>query len=148
DRPPGSGPTNDSPAPQESPSDSPTESPEQGRSDEPEDGARYETGQCINAHSSLVVEVECDEKHLAQIFYMEQLPNDEYPDKARFKSAAKRICPKHVKDAIDSGTVTKEFGVSFLRPTRSDWDDGDHNVYCLVARKDGKHFAGTKLLTQ
>lgn len=140
---PGDEPTEDgsSPAPSESPSPTPSESTESS--------SDYGTGSCINGDSTTVITVDCDEAHLAQIYYEHELPGGEYPDKAAFEAAAKRICPKHVKGAVDSGTVTSNYRISWLAPDRTKWEsEDDHHIYCLVMRKDGKHFTGTKLLTQ
>lgn len=105
------------------PSRSPSENPSPSESPSPSDstdGAEsddYGTGSCIVGNSTNVIEVDCSAAHLAQIYYEEELPDSSYPDKAALKAAAERICPKHVKGAVDSGTVTSKYRISWLAPT-------------------------------
>lgn len=82
--------------------------------------------------------VDCDEPHDAEVFYVYDLPDGDYP--ADIDARTEADCINQFEGYVGSNYTTSRLIVSSLRPTSDGWDAGDQEVVCVL-------FLGTDKMT-
>lgn len=107
-------------------------------------------GDCIQLPGAGEVQsvegVPCTSSHDAQVYAEYDLPGGEFPGQAVLDEQSARGCYDRWQAAV--GTVYEDDTVldfTFFNPTAGGWDEGDHEVQCMIVNIDGTPLVGDRL---
>ena len=109
-----------------------------------------EAGDCFDdtteslsgARVSEVPDVDCDEPHDNEVFYVGEYPGSSY-DAAAFETFSDGLCYAAFEPYIGANYFESILEVSWFVPSVESWVDGDRDVVCVAYRGDLQKLRGS-----
>ena len=111
---------------------------------------QFTVGQCVN--DPILAEdgqvevgdmpvVDCADPHTGEVFYVEELPDGDYPDDA--STLGETLCPENFDAYVGTPYLESVFFVTQLYPTSDTWANGDRQIVCLIVDENGEELTGS-----
>ena len=85
--------------------------------------------------------VDCSEPHTGEVYYVEELPDGDYP--ANATTLGETLCPDNFEAYVGTPYLESALFVTQLYPTQETWDNGDRQIVCLVVDENGAATTGS-----
>ena len=107
-------------------------------------------GECIDdsvvseeeaADVGVLPTVDCAEPHDAEVYYVEDLTDEEFPNDLTVR--AEDICYEQYEPFIGGPYEESNYWISSITPSWDTWEAGDRQVACLVVGDEGERLTGS-----
>ena len=111
---------------------------------------QFTVGQCVNdpvlaedgqIEVGTMPIVDCAEPHTGEVFYVEDLPDGDYPSDA--STLGETLCPDNFDAYVGTPYLESSLYVTQLYPTPETWADGDRQIVCLIVEENGGELTGS-----
>lgn len=105
--------------------------------------ATAEVGDCVNMSDfegevTEIPTVDCSEEHDAQVFFLAEMTDDEFPGQEGVQAAAEEQCLPAFEDFVGTGYQESSLDINFIGPSEDTWDQADdREVICVLYTMDG-----------
>jgi hypothetical protein len=108
-----------------------------------------EVGQCVeldpNATQVTTLPlVDCDEVHQGEVYFVQDLPGEEFPGVESAGSQGQELCAGDAFEVyIGTPYLRSTLELYTVYPSEETWDDGDREIACIAIRPDGGDLTGS-----
>lgn len=103
---------------------------------------RLRVGECLDFEpADIVLNVtlrDCNEAHMYEVYFIYTIPGDTLPDVDSMRKQRQDAChdsfEPYVGISYESSTT---YEASSLQPYAPTWDQGDHDIKCMLSPRDG-----------
>lgn len=106
--------------------------------------ATAEVGACVNTTDmegeeiTEIPTVDCSEEHDAQVFFLAEMTDSEFPGREGVQAAAEEQCLPEFEGFVGTGYQESSLEINFIGPSQETWDQADdREVICFVQTMDG-----------
>jgi hypothetical protein len=105
-------------------------------------------GQCFQDQDaatevSEVEVVDCDDAHDNEVYGLFDLPDGDYPGADAVQEAAVLGCYERFEGFVGRDYESSRLDFGWLHPTSESWDNGDHEVICMLSELSGEQLIGS-----
>lgn len=108
-------------------------------------------GDCFNNASADATSVsdvpitDCANGHDAEVYFIFDYPNapSDYPGEDAIRVAGEAGCKPQFQGYVGIPFENSLYGYSYLTPTSTGWDRGDHTYDCIIVSSDTNKLVGT-----
>ncbi len=108
-----------------------------------------EIGTCFNDENPDGTEVldvpvvDCSEAHDAEVFYLFDMPDGDFPGQNELLDAASAGCYDQFEAYVGRDYESSALYYWTLTPTSGSWDAGDREIACILNEVDGSQMTGS-----
>jgi hypothetical protein len=108
-----------------------------------------QVGDCFNTDATDTIDevdaVPCGEAHSYELFHVFTMTDGgSYPTSTEFTQQEEAACVPAFEEYVGAEFLASALYVTTIEPTEEGWDDGDHEVQCILHERDKSAVTGTQ----